>query len=736
MNHIAKGVSKRIGIIRPPNPPTAPPSSPNPPSPLPESPLRTRLIDFISSYQGDFAETSDTIWRMFSESIADFDKQAATFIEQHWDKFSMLRTEATWESLKEDLGEAMERQSSKNGQPIISWDQFRIKFIQQVQTLVNQALTEMQRPEIQGHALGTKGWRSDIDWEIFPAEKPLSHTDLMLAKLLFDTFSSHFLGLEAQELRGCYSGEALDIEFYTEHHAKQLDTFSILTLPETKSEFYIQELTVGTLQNIRAYGSDLSSWKAWTTNILIQLKDTPLIQAKFQNIFDHVERFEEELEKETLGQIYFEINITASGILEPDRRAEKAASLKAEIQNLSLTELREKTIIVGGKEGVRYKLALRSIAVKRLLSISQMIDKDSQKAQELLDQINHLALTEFHIPESRKRIETKQKEYELKCLDIAFKLTLRTSFFDEAVYTQSEYTSTVLDVRKGQLAQRISEQHLMQRKGSVAGLRHISKRRSPDLIEERRSNFCPPLITAAALENSAQQRHSIYKMLKRKTTSFLKENPSQSAIIESAKYALRKVEKFQRLQEIGIVPEKMYSSIQILSFKAQELEKCKRKKVLSHTGFQVLLQEALEELKIKNAEQTAQDATALFEKGGMLYDEEAEFKLSEQEKYKPLTAFLRSKIVPNNLNAKTKLILRAKIGDVDHERAEVKQLFDRAELITLKKLQLDSPKAIENYLKALDRTFISILKEAFKNEDFASSREPNLVEIWQSAQQQ
>ena len=169
------------------------------------------------------------------------------------------------------------------------------------------------------------------------------------------------------------------------------------------------------------------------------------------------------------------------------------------------------------------------------------------------------------------------------------------------------------------------------------------------------------------------------------------------------------------------------------------MEGCQRRKILNQTSFGVLLHEALTRLKLEHIDEIVQEAKQFFEPGGILYDEKATTKLSAKEKHAPLIAFLAGKGLKTvisdtgDLSAsdeEVKLILQSKIGSAQHTKPEVKALFDRAEEITLKKLDLDTPEKAMRYYLSLDRTAAFVLQQAFKDQDFDQIRWPNLAELW------
>ena len=145
-------------------------------------------------------------------------------------------------------------------------------------------------------------------------------------------------------------------------------------------------------------------------------------------------------------------------------------------------------------------------------------------------------------------------------------------------------------------------------------------------------------------------------------------------------------------------------------------------------------------LKFKTATEITEGAQNLLKPGGIIYDERSEIKLSPQEKYKHLIAFLAGKnflLVTTSetgeLSAQDpeiELILQSKVGSADHSKKEVKALFDEADQITLKKLNLNTPEKAMSYYLSLDRTADFVLEQAFKDVDFTQIRWPNLAELW------
>lgn len=731
----------------------------------------------------DFKEISDKIWLKLTEANPELTVERDNFISNNVYKFNQISDGKNWNFLKAELKEKMGGNGLTKEKLKGSWDGFRWDFVDKVKELGNLALNSMGISPIEGLALGTNNWKSDIDWEILPPPG-MSETHHMLAKLILDVIATHLLGGQSKESVGRSAGEVLDLEFYTQHYAAtEEDFFSQLKNPDSKNKFRMQELTMATLQQIRA--GDMGAWKKYKEGTLEELNTGSGLRKVMQGIFENVEAFENLLEKEIHEQMFFE-----SKALEPEGKA-GLGPLWLEAREFSSDDFKDKTSIIGEKDSEKYKLAKNTLKADRLMHLSQMIDKDNQKAEKIQQEIEtkKKALTcleprklndESTVDQQTspmKLIESftqKQTEYEKTILEASFKLAIRTSFFEGAIYTRTGYLCTV---EEGQKIERAAEAALKERRGSDtsthSGGSSAHSIRHSALRERRGSIVDARCLVAAGAEEGAQRRGSVHQLLekaKKAPTPEKKANLQRTAVIQASKYALRELDsgssarkEFRREDSEG----------EGLRYKTSELEKCKRKTVLSQAGFEGLLKPELERLKEQDIDTTVKEleslkaenikevkielqrlkkqnigsilegAKALFEKGGVLYDEGSEeiFKLSPEEKYKILTAFLAGKtssVAQSKAGAylvedsKIKLILSCKVGQADPNDDKVQKLFEEADQVTLEKLGLNTREGPSNYFKALDRDNLDALKETFKDIDLRITDLPDLMEIWKS----
>ncbi|MFA5249841.1 MAG: hypothetical protein WC371_00295 [Parachlamydiales bacterium] len=689
--------------------------------PLSGKTLKKAVIGILKEPFSTFGESSGQVWQKLCLAKPDFAARLSAFLNKHEDKFKAIQAGKTWESLKEELKEKMGKKLIYQRRQTASWEEFRWEFVALVAELGNEALKSMGCGSVKGRALGTPGWRSDIDFELVPEEKEMPEAEQMLAKLIFDVIATQLLNPVGSSDCLHEAGRALDLEFYTEHYASRRNTFAHLSLASSQKAFYAQELIMAGLQRFRACGDCPEKWVEWKVQVLSGILEEE-DQKQISEIFDQVEKFEELVERETLRQMVFEKLLKQKTDLGREALWREAAAF-------TLEELRSYTKDWGGKDSAEYKKAKMALKAGRLIKICQKIDEDDASSRQLARILGK------DLQPSSEKEDPGRKEYEQKILQIALRSALCTCFFEEAVYTQAEYRHTVL----AQKAQRKAERKLQKEAFSSSGRKAVLPRSfQAKGLAERHSSII------SVQEVSAQLAHLLAKDGKRAQSPEQRLAALQKSLVKGSKYALREMDAFiQALKASG----EDISGFLSLQMAALELEKCKRRKSLSQTGFKVLLQEALAHFKIKdlNVEVLVAEALALFAEGGALADDKAATKIPPRKKYMVLAGLfaekgLKSEVFLERGGQKEvriedpflDLILRAKSGWIDERDRRFEDLFRRSEALTLQGLNFETQEAIENYFSSLDRAAVFALQQTLSGERGLEAA-GNLVEIWQSS---
>lgn len=474
-------------------------------------------------------------------------------------------------------------------------------------------------------AFGTAGNTSDVDNVYLDASRKTPQTDQMLIKLFADTAYTYLFGEES------LSGLQLDVETYLEHPGSSDDMRKALSGPLSNSVFYLELSMVQLAMRKNALGEDEDGWLHYK---------------------EHCQKFHEGPFKKTLEDICSDVELlhaqTQVDILckiLKQHGQEIDSDISQDLSESNIKHLQEAAKQTVGPEVFQkaYKQAAMAYKAPRLLRLSEQMDEDQRKINQLSNALPPIQKHQINLLQTRL---------------IACAL-LRNTFFDESYFSGSAY-NIVCDNEGGQLSRRRDEQILSTIEQHREAIRLPPQAISRKTRRPRTALEC--LISAN--ENTAQFYHYSHP-----ATISERVKTAQDLAIDSSKYAeritssaLSAIDLFEQqlqkpnpqnfvsrvFQKASLLTsdtpkqvehlQKMRAEIEALHKQATALESCKRQVELNDETTRTLLKEALLEEtfgpkptkpQVKAVETAIDNVLAKFKEGGKYFQQE----LSLTEKY-------------------------------------------------------------------------------------------------------
>lgn len=235
--------------------------------------FKDKLVGLLRQ-EGDFPLLStnvrNEIKRQFPGALVDLE----AFLANNQAFVGVLKSGTSWIELKEKLTD----------EEMLKWDAFRHKAKDLIEESVGKVASELGFPELKWAALGTPGWRSDID-NIVMTKNPNTRDEVAHAfgKVLFDTlWYATFDGM---------SGVQVDLETYTSQIGNR-EIYSKLKTKQAKEHYATIGMMGVHIQIYRCLGKE--RWNTYKEMMYKKLESElgEGVKERFVRIFEEVESFE------------------------------------------------------------------------------------------------------------------------------------------------------------------------------------------------------------------------------------------------------------------------------------------------------------------------------------------------------------------------------------------------------------------------------------------------------------